>query len=134
MQIMLQTRCAKHFCRFFFFLNYIKVRPARKKDGKLYMCFFFLLLVAQLVLRTDAIPSSRVFIRHALCGQKIPLLLKAMALHANNDKNNCTKLFFCFFLLKNCKAWRARKWLYSIHAHLVLQQKQSWYEQNWWCV
>ena len=50
----------------FFFKKKIKSEARAQKGWQTLHVLFFLLLVAQLVLRTDAIPSSRVFIRHAL--------------------------------------------------------------------
>jgi len=52
-----------------FFIKKIKKRGSlgkRPADFTRSFFYFFILLVAQLVLRTDAIPSSRVFIRYAL--------------------------------------------------------------------
>ena len=63
MLIMLQKECAKHFCRFF--TKKIKRQACAKNDANF---IFFILLVAQLLLRTDAIPLCRVFIRYALNG------------------------------------------------------------------
>ena len=62
---MLQT-VRKAFFLPFFFKKKKKARPRAKRLANFTRAFFFKLLVAQLLLRTDAIPSSRVFIRYAL--------------------------------------------------------------------
>ena len=62
MRLMVESYARQLFFCFFFTKNK-KAGPARKM---MWFLFFFKLLVPQLLLRTDAISSSRVFIRHAL--------------------------------------------------------------------
>ena len=50
-----------------FFIKKIKKRGSLgKRPANFTRCFFLIARVAQLLQRTDTIPSSRVFIRHAL--------------------------------------------------------------------
>ena len=56
--------CAKHFCRFFFTKK--MKRQARAKNDVVFIFFYF--AVKKNLLRPDAIPLCRVFIRYALFG------------------------------------------------------------------